>query len=109
LPLSDRHQWLVEAMAGTWQRMQDTAPPNSPDFLSWRADMLSAVLRIPEDAVIFSHFIAINAIVGAAIGSDAVVSFRPDHASITTIDTQGGRFAIIEKGREAVTTVLTRN
>jgi broad specificity phosphatase PhoE len=71
--------------------------------------MLSAVLRIPEDAVVFSHFIAINAILGAAIGSDAVVSFRPDHASITIVDTSRGRFEILEKGREATTTVLTRN
>ena len=109
LSLSDRHKWLVEAMSGTWQRMQETAPPQSPDFLSWRADLLNAVLRISEDSVIFSHFIAINAIVGAAIGSDAVVSFRPDHASVTIVDTGTGRFEIIEKGREAVTTVLTRN
>jgi len=109
LSLSDRHKWLVDAMSGTWQRMQETAPPQSPDFLSWRADLLNAVLRIPEDSVIFSHFIGINAIVGAAIGSDAVVSFRPDHASVTIVDTGTGRFEIIEKGREAVTTVLTRN
>jgi broad specificity phosphatase PhoE len=108
LPLKERHAWLVEAMAGTWQRLQQTAPPNSPDFLSWRSDLLTAVLRIPEDAVVFSHFIAINAIVAAARDSDDVVCFRPDHASITVIDTDSGAFRIVELGREAVTSVLTR-
>jgi broad specificity phosphatase PhoE len=88
--------------------MQDTTPPKSPDFLSWRSDMLEAVLRIPEDAVIFSHFIAINAIVGAATGSDDVVCFRPDHASVTVVSTHSGAFRIVELGRQAVTSVLTR-
>jgi broad specificity phosphatase PhoE len=109
LGLSERHQWLVEAMAGTWQRLQQTAPPQSPDFLTWRSDMLGAVLRIPEDAVIFSHFIAINAIVGAARGSDEVVCFRPDHASVTIVDTDSGSLRVRELGREAVTAVLTRS
>ena len=108
LPLKERHVWLADAMAGTWQRLQQTAPPNSPDFLSWRSDMLAAVLRIPEDAVVFSHFIAINAIVAATRGSDDVVCFRPDHASITVVDTDSGAFRIVELGREAVTSVLTR-
>jgi broad specificity phosphatase PhoE len=108
LPLNERHKWLADAMAGTWQRMQLTAPSGSPDFLSWRDDMLSAVLRIPEDAVVFSHFIAINAIVGVANGTDDVVSFRPDHASVTIVDTTGGSFRVAERGREAVTSVLTR-
>ena len=108
LALKERHAWLMDAMAGTWQRLQQIAPPNSPDFLSWRSDMLAAALRIPEDAVVFSHFIAINAIVGAARGSDDVVWFRPDHASVTVVDTDTGTFRIVELGREAVTSVLTR-
>jgi broad specificity phosphatase PhoE len=108
LSLNERHKWLLEAMAGTWRRLQESAPPQSPDFLTWRTDMLEAVLRIPEDAVIFSHFIAINAIVGAAMGSDDVVCFRPDHASITVVDTSPGAFRIVELGRQAVTSVLTR-
>jgi broad specificity phosphatase PhoE len=108
LPLGERHKWLIAAMAGTWQEMQASAPPQSPDFLSWRDDLLAAVQRIPEDAVLFSHFIAINAIVGAARGMDDVVCFRPDHASVTVVDTNSGGFRIIELGREAVTSVLTR-
>jgi broad specificity phosphatase PhoE len=108
LGLAERHQWLVKAMAGSWRELQESAPPQSPDFVSWRADLIAAVQRIPEDAVIYTHFIAINVIVGAAQGSDSVVCFRPDHASITTIDTDAGAPRIVELGREAVTSVLTR-
>jgi broad specificity phosphatase PhoE len=108
LSLEARHQWLQAAMAGTWRQLQDSAPAQSPDFLTWRHDMLEAVRRIPEDAVIFSHFIAINAIVGAASGSDNVVCFRPDHASITVVSTAAGQFKVLELGRQAITSVLTR-
>lgn len=108
LGLAERHQWLVTAMAGTWRELQDSAPPQSPDFLSWRADLLAAVKRIPEDAVIYTHFIAINVLVGEAQGSDRVVCFRPDHASVTVVDTDSGTPRIVELGREAITSVLTR-
>jgi broad specificity phosphatase PhoE len=109
LDLAARRDWLVKAMAGTWREMQDSAPPHSPDFLTWRADLLAAVQRIPEPAVIYSHFVAINAIVGAAHGSDSVVCFRPDHASMTVVDTEGASIKIVELGREAITNVLARN
>jgi broad specificity phosphatase PhoE len=108
LGLAERRDWLVKAMAGTWRELQDSAPPHSPDFLSWRADLLAAVQRVPEPAVIYSHFVALNAIVGAARGSDDVVCFRPDYASVTVIDTDGGSIRIVELGREAITNVLTR-
>jgi hypothetical protein len=57
--------------------------------------------------VIFTHFIAINVAVGAAQGSDAVVCFRPDHASITKIEVSpAGAVRVLELGREAQTSVL---
>jgi broad specificity phosphatase PhoE len=108
LSLADRHTWLTAAMAGTWRQLQASAPPNSPDFDAWRSTMLEALLALREPAVIFSHFIAINAIVGAARGSDAVVCFRPDHASVTVVNTDRGSLEVVQLGREAVTSVLTR-
>jgi broad specificity phosphatase PhoE len=108
LGLAERHTWLQQAMQGTWSDMQRMAPSQSPDFLAWRASVIDAVRRLREPAVIYTHFIAINVIVGAARGSDAVVCFRPDHASVTIVDTDSDALRIVELGREAVTTVLTR-
>ena len=108
LPLAERHAWLQRSRAGTWAQMKATAPSGSPDFLAWRDDLIASVRCLPESAVIHTHFIAINVLVNAAQGSDAVVSFRPDHASVTTIEIGEADIRLIELGREANTSVLTR-
>jgi broad specificity phosphatase PhoE len=47
-----------------------------------------------------THFVAINAIVGAALEQDAVYVFRPANTSITVIETSDGRLRLIEQGAE---------
>jgi len=101
LSLSERQQWLRKATAGTWAELKRDAPPGSPDFDGWRAGLLGAVRGMAADSVIFSHFIAINAIVGAAQGDERVVCFRPDHASVTAIEIAAGAIAVRELGRQA--------
>ena len=101
LPLAERQVWLRNAMAGTWAGLTQSAPAGSPDFNAWRAGLLDVVRAMPADAVIFSHFVAINAVVGAAQGSELMVCFRPDHASVTTIAVSDGRILVRELGRQA--------
>jgi broad specificity phosphatase PhoE len=96
-----RAQWLSVALRGTWSEMQATAPKGSPDFLAWRRRLLQTLIRQPADAVIFTHYIAINTAVAAARGVDHVVCFRPDHASVTRIAVDGQNLRIIELGHEA--------
>lgn len=108
MPASERREWLATAMAGSWEQMQRHSPPGSPDFQAWRISLLAALANLQRDSVIFSHFIAINAIVGKSMDSDAVISFRPDHASVTVIDSRRDGFRVVDLGREAQTSVLTR-
>ncbi|HEY4366493.1 MAG TPA: histidine phosphatase family protein [Steroidobacteraceae bacterium] len=108
LTLVSRAEWLTAAMRGTWTTLQESAPQGSSDYLLWRRDLLAALLAVPGDSVIFTHFISINAAVAAARGIEDVVCFRPDHASVTAIETVGSGFRVVELGREAATTVLTR-
>jgi broad specificity phosphatase PhoE len=108
LPMEQRHLWLQQVMAGTWLQLQQQAPADWPDYLGWRRTLLERVASLSEDSVIFSHFIAINAIVAAARNEAAVVCFRPDHASITSIEVRNGKFELVELGRQAQTLVLTR-
>ncbi len=61
--------------------------------------------RMPSTAV-FSHFVAINAVVSVLSGDDRVIGFRPDHTSITTLRLVEGGLRLVERGREAQTTVL---
>ena len=108
LTLVARAEWLAAAMRGTWASLQESAPAGSPDYLKWRRDLLAALTSVQHDCVIFSHFIAINVAVAAARNVEDVICFRPDHASVTTIETIGAGFRVLELGREADTTVLTR-
>jgi broad specificity phosphatase PhoE len=108
LDLRARHAWLLQAIRGTWQGMNDTAPPGSPDYLAWRQTILDALAGIPRDTVVFTHYIVINAVVGAAHSREDVVCFRPDHASVTCVDSENGKLRVVELGRQMDTTVLGR-
>ena len=110
ISLSERQAWLRKATAGTWAEMKRDAPAGSPDFDAWRAALLGALRGMTRNSVIFSHYIAINAVVGAAQGDDRVICFRPDHASVTTIEVDSGAISVRELGRqtgEGGTTILT--
>jgi broad specificity phosphatase PhoE len=75
------------------------------DFKAWRREVIEALCSCRADCVVFSHFIAINAAVGHATGDDRVVSFRPDNASITIMETGANTLMLLERGLEAVTEV----
>lgn len=96
--LAARSVWLRRAMAGTWSDLE-------PRFGRWRDDVLDCLAGIGEDTVIFTHFIAINAVVGHIRGDDHLVCFRPDNASITRLAVDGGRLVLEELGAEADTDV----
>jgi broad specificity phosphatase PhoE len=100
LSLKERQEWLRKGMASDWAALQASAPPGSPDYAAWRGALLDVVRAMSGDAVIFSHFIAINVIVGAANKSDRVLSFRPDHASVTVVEAGQDGISIKALGRE---------
>ena len=100
IALADRGAWLREAFSGTWKDIKGDL-----DYDKWRADIAASLLARSGTAV-FSHYVATNAVVSFLLGDPRVLAFRPDHASITVLETQGGRLRLIQKGREATTGVL---
>ena len=94
----DRRKWLSEVLQGTWA-------DQSVHLRDWRSDILNFVKKQSSDAVFVTHFVVINAIVGAIEESDRVFAFHPDNCSVTKIRLSGGRISLIEKGSEAVTVV----
>lgn len=72
----------------------------------WRAELLNALLEAREDTVFVTHFIAINAAVGEADDEDRVVHFRPDHCSVTVLESDGSTLTVAQRGAEAETQVL---
>ena len=53
-------------MAGTWAEL-------GPELVAWRDRLVDAVAALTDDVVVVSHFIAINVVVGAAVGDDRVM------------------------------------
>ena len=75
------------------------------DYDAWRRHVAVAVAGRPGTAV-FSHFVAINAVITQLAGQDQVIGFRPDHASISIFEVADGALRLIERGPEATTGVL---
>lgn len=96
--LSDRPAWLKGVMAGRWADQPGLAP--------WRAAIVETLLAQTEDIAVFSHFVAINVAVGAALGRDDAVVFRPGHCSITVLETDGASLKLLALGEEAAGPVL---
>ncbi|MGN6693140.1 MAG: histidine phosphatase family protein [Aquihabitans sp.] len=94
--LEERRSWLAAAMVSNWADL-------GPAIDQWRSQLLGAVRSIPHDVVVFSHFVAANAVVGAAEGRPEVVVFAPAYASVTVIDVDSatGSLTVVERGSEA--------
>jgi broad specificity phosphatase PhoE len=97
--LRERGEWLRGIAKQAWPEMDEA-------LRQWRAQVLAALTELRADAVIVTHYIAINAAVGAAVGDERVVNFQPGYCSITELRTGAGGLELIRRGAEAATRVL---
>ena len=97
--MSARIDWLRRAMQGTWADL-------GSNYVAFRNSTVEFVRAINSDTVIFSHFIAINAVIGAITGDDRLVIRRLDNCSVTLVERDSsGQLHIVEDGREADTLI----
>jgi len=94
----ERIEWLRGAMEGTWSEL-------GGEFLLYRDNLVDVMRSVARDTVVFSHFIAINAIIGACLGDDRLVIRHLDNTSVTTVDVTDGVLTLIEGGNEAETLI----
>ena len=97
---AERGPWLRNAFTQRWVEVKGDL-----DYDAWRRSVGQALLTKPGAAV-FSHFVAINAAVSFVTGEEQVLSFRPDHVSMSVFDVEAGVLTLIERGPEAATQVL---
>jgi broad specificity phosphatase PhoE len=97
---AERPDWLGRSLAGRWSDIEGDL-----DYDAWRRAVASAVARRPR-AAIFSHFVAINAVMSVVGRTDQVVGFHPGHASITTLQLAPDGLRLVSRGAEAATGVL---
>ena len=98
VPIADRVEWLRGAMSGCWTDLG----PRYTEFRDGVAKFLAGAL---SDCVVVSHFVAINAAIGAACLDDRVVIRSLDNCSITVIDVVDRRLHLVEGGHEADTLI----
>ena len=99
IPMGRRVEWLRAAMAGTWREL------GSP-FVEFRDGVVRYVAARSVPTVVFSHFIAINAVIGACIDDDRLVIDSLDNASVTIVEADGaGGLRLVERGRQADTLI----
>jgi broad specificity phosphatase PhoE len=96
--MGERVAWLRDAMRGTWSAL-------GLRYTTYRDGVLARLGQVDADTVVVSHFIAINAVIGAATNDDRVVVRSLDNCSVTIVDVDSGRLRLIEAGREADTLI----
>jgi len=94
MDLPSRVAWLRHLMGGTWAGADQ-------GLQAWRHHLVAALVARKEDAVIFSHYVAINVAAAAAEGDDRITVFSPDNCSVTEFKTNGTKLTLIAKGQEA--------
>lgn len=98
VPMEDRVVWLRAAITKQWADL-------GPRYTSWRDGVVDRLLALDAPTVVFSHFVAINAVIGVATGDDRVVIRHLDNCSRTVVDVAAGRLHLVEPGREAETLI----
>ena len=96
----DRRLWLRDTFPwddGIARRRWSDVPR---DLRTWRDDCSTALHEMTANTVVFTHFIAINAIVSAASGAADTIVFRPGHCSITELELTAGVLRVVGLGDE---------
>jgi broad specificity phosphatase PhoE len=88
--LVERQDWLHRALGSTWTEL-------GPRYLSWRTMVTELLVGLPQDTVVVTHFVLINAALGRAMGRDEVVVGPVGNASITVFDNHGRDLRLIEE------------
>jgi broad specificity phosphatase PhoE len=71
----------------------------------FRDAVVGRLLAATAPVVVVSHFVAINAAIGAALGDDRMVLRSLDNCSVTVLEVDDGVLHLVEGGHEADTLI----
>ncbi len=94
----DRAEWLRGALRGRWDELHDEAQ-------RWRDAIVDSAMALTAPEVWVTHFVVINAVVGAETGAEAVVVFSPANCSVTEVEVRDGELTVLRRGHEARTEI----
>lgn len=87
-----RTAWLREVLGRRW-------PDLDGAVRAWRDGVLDALVEL-GDAVVATHFVAINVAVGVACDDDRVRCCSPAHTSVTELVVDGSQLTLVRLGAE---------
>ncbi len=97
--LTERAEWLRRAMATTWSELE-------PAPVAWRQRLLEHLHSFEQDSVLVTHFVVINAVIGAARADDRVMVASVGYTSVTVVDAANGELKLVSEGEQAASEVL---
>ncbi len=92
--LGERSAWLRSSLRSNWADL-------GPAVTAWRSRLIATLAAVPAETVVFTHFVAINAMVGACSGDEALILCAPANASLTVIDVEAEKLSLVRLGRQA--------
>ena len=96
--LAQRQAWLRQFMQQQWYEQPE-------DLQAWRSKALHQLLELQQCAVIFTHFLVINAVVGQVLERPQTLCFAPANGSITRLRRNGSSLELVALGPEMETHV----
>jgi len=97
--MSKRVEWLRAAMTKTWTELGDR-------YTAYRDTLVDYVSSLNHDTVIFSHFVAINAVIGHATQDDQVLTMSLDNCSVTVFEKQPDGTLVLNRGGHEADTLI---
>jgi broad specificity phosphatase PhoE len=99
VPLAERQDWLRGFMKQKWSEQPE-------ELLQWRANALAQLQQLTTPTVVFSHFLVLNAIVGAIQDRPETLVFWPDNASVTHLQlSSNGELSLVALGDQMDTVI----
>jgi broad specificity phosphatase PhoE len=98
VPQVQRQAWLRQFMQQQWHEQGE-------DLGAWRTATLQHLLLLQQPAVVFTHFLVINAVVGQVLNRAETLCFWPANGSITHFRHSGTGLELLTLGEEIATLV----
>ncbi|MEQ1817495.1 MAG: phosphoglycerate mutase family protein [Terricaulis sp.] len=100
--VTDRRSWLRTNFPWDAGVARRTWSEVDPALRTWRDSVAGWALGMKQDAAVFSHFIAINALASVAMRSDDTIVCVPGYASITEFEVRDGALHLMRLGESMV-------
>ena len=94
----ERVAWIRRALQARWGDLHDEAR-------QWRETIVEAARTVTTPEVWVTHFVVINAVVGAVTDAPELVVFAPGNCSVTEVEVSEREISLVRLGRSAETDI----